>query len=138
MLPPKGLYAQFVYSLDEKYLSIERISLAFYTVSSLEGRLSGEIFFLGDVVLRISEIIDFQSRLIQRYSYAVSRAGEKLYWYDSQPHPNDPSLAGTHPHHKHVPPDIKRNRIPAPALGFDRPNLPFLIEEIERDLLGKD
>ncbi len=41
------------------------------------------------------------------------------------------------PHHKHVPPDIKRNRIPAPALSFTRPNLPLLIEEIERELLGQ-
>lgn len=88
-------------------------------------------------MLRVSEIIDFQSRLIRRYSYAVSRAGERLYWYDSQPHPNDPSLSSTHPHHKHVPPNIKRHRIPAPGLGFDHPNLLFLIEEIERDLLGE-
>jgi hypothetical protein len=60
---------------------------------------------------------------------------EKLYWYDSFPHPNNPALASTHPHHKHVPPDIKRNRIPAPNLTFTAPNLPFLIEEIEREVL---
>ena len=35
---------------------------------------------------------------------------EKLYRYDSFPHPNDPSLASTDPHHKHIPPDIKRHR----------------------------
>ncbi len=38
----------------------------------------------------------------------------------------------THPHHKHIPPDIKHNRIPAPNLSFDAPNLPFLIQEVER------
>jgi hypothetical protein len=59
-----------------------------------------------------------------------------LYWYDSWPHPNDPSLASTHPHHKHVSPGIKHNRIPAPNMSFTRPNLTVLIEEIERDLLG--
>jgi len=53
------------------------------------------------------------------------------YWYDPTPHPNNPSLAFYHPHHKHVPPDIKHNRIPAPGLSFDRPNLPFLIREME-------
>ncbi len=37
----------------------------------------------------------------------------------------------THPHHKHVPPDIKHNRIPAPGLSFTQINLPFLIREIE-------
>jgi len=40
-------------------------------------------------------------------------------------------------HHKHIPPNIKRNRTPAPGLSFTRPNLSFLIEEIEREILGK-
>ncbi|MEN8215749.1 MAG: hypothetical protein ABFS56_05115 [Pseudomonadota bacterium] len=35
-------------------------------------------------------------------------------------------LASTHPHHKHIPPDIKHNRIPAPILSFTHPNLPEL------------
>jgi hypothetical protein len=32
-------------------------------------------------------------------------------------------------------PDIKHHRVPAPELSFTRPNLPFLIEEIEREVL---
>jgi len=40
-------------------------------------------------------------------------------------------LAATYPHHKHVPPEIKRNRIPAPAIRNDQPNLSALIEEVE-------
>jgi len=40
-----------------------------------------------------------------------------------------------HPHHKHIPPEIKHHRIPAPGLSFDQPNLPQLIEEIERTFL---
>ncbi len=60
---------------------------------------------------------------------------EKLYWYDSWPHPNDSTLAATHPHHKHILPNIKHHRVPAPDLSFARPNLPALIVEIERDLL---
>jgi hypothetical protein len=46
-------------------------------------------------------------------------------------------LASAHPHHKHVPPHIKRRRIPAPGLSFTHPNLPFLIEEIERVVLHR-
>ena len=61
---------------------------------------------------------------------------KRLYWYDSQPHPHTPELQNTHPHHKHIPPDIKHNRIPAPGLSFTQPNLPFLIEEIGREVLG--
>jgi hypothetical protein len=70
--------------------------------------------------------------VIDEYGYEVWREEKKLYWYDSQPHPNDPELQSTHPHHKHVPPDIKHNRLPAPALSFTRPNLPALIAELEQ------
>jgi hypothetical protein len=70
--------------------------------------------------------------LITSYGYEVWRGEEKLYWYDSQPHPDDPMLASTDPHHKHIPPDIKHHRIPAPELSFTRPNLPVLIEEVEQ------
>jgi len=73
--------------------------------------------------------------MIRGYSYSVSRAGERLYWYDSQPQPNDPSLVSTFPHRRHIPPDIKRHRVPARGIGFDQPNVPVLIREIERDLL---
>jgi len=52
------------------------------------------------------------------------------------PHPNDPTLQSTYPHHKHIPPNIKHHRIPAPNLSFTHPNLPFLIEEIEQEILG--
>jgi len=45
-------------------------------------------------------------------------------------------LASTHPHHKHIPPDIKHNRIPAPELSFTQPNLPFLMQEIIDRLLA--
>jgi len=68
--------------------------------------------------------------------YASYPEKDKLYWYDSFPHAGDPALASTDPHHKHVPPDIKRHRIPAPDLTFTAPNLSFLIKEIERTLLA--
>jgi hypothetical protein len=57
---------------------------------------------------------------------------EKLCWYGSQRHPDDSALAATHPHHKHIPPDIKHHRIPAPELSFTEPSLPFLIQQIEQ------
>ncbi|MBI2948160.1 MAG: hypothetical protein HYY23_10975 [Verrucomicrobia bacterium] len=69
--------------------------------------------------------------VIDSYGYEVWRGAEKLFWYDAQPHPQDPQLQVSHPHHKHVPPDMKHNRIPAPQMSFTRPNLPVLIEEIE-------
>jgi len=47
-----------------------------------------------------------------------------------------PELTSTDPHHKHVPPDLKHHRVPASHLSFERPNLPFLIKEIEQTLLS--
>jgi hypothetical protein len=41
-------------------------------------------------------------------------------------------LQSTHPHHKHIPPDIKHHRVPAPAMSFTQPNLPALTLEIEQ------
>jgi hypothetical protein len=99
-------------------------------IASASAEVFGEILFADGIRLEVTEVLDFGERRIEDYGYTVYRGEERLYWYDSQPHPNDPSLAGTHPHHKHLPPDIKHNRVPAPGLRFTQPNLPFLIEEV--------
>ena len=82
------------------------------------------------------EELDFEAGLITAYGYEVYRQGERLYWYDDFPHPNDPTLASSFPHHKHVPPDIKHNRIPAPEISFKQPNLPVLIQAAD-DLIQR-
>jgi hypothetical protein len=98
-------------------------------------KLEGQITFTGNVVLDVWELVDFETRRIRNYSYEIYRAGEKIAWYDPFEHPHLPELASTHPHHKHIPPDIKRHRVPAPGISFEQPNLATLIEEIERTIL---
>ena len=115
------------------------------------------LFFTNNVVLCVMEILNFELQAVASYGYEVSRSHidahaadfptasrfcqasfpykDKFFWYDSFAHPHIPALASTHPHHKHIHPDIKHNRIPAPNISFTRPNLPVLIEEIERLLL---
>ncbi len=44
----------------------------------------------------------------------------------------------THPHHKHIPPDLKHHRIPAPGISFSEPNLTFLIREIESQFFANN
>jgi hypothetical protein len=110
---------------------VTRSTVTVWSVSPFTGIAEGEIFFSGGFRLRIREELDFDDKLISSYGYEGYREAEKLYWYDDFPHPNDPTLASTHPHHKHVPPNIKRNRIPAPGLSFTQPNLPQIVEEIE-------
>lgn len=132
-------YELFIYSLQDHFPIVRKSTLAVIRHASEVATVEGELFLPGDVRLRVLEVIrfDLTPPRIARYGYEVWRGGEKLYWYDSQPHPGDPALAPTYPHHKHVPPDIKHHRVPAPGLSFTHPNLPFLIEEVERQVLGQ-
>lgn len=125
-------YERFVYTLQQVHPEIVRSTLVISRRGRGTATLSGELSFSGGQRLVIFEILtwDDGSLAIQQYGYEVWLGAEQLYWYDSQPHPQEPTLASTHPHHKHVPPDIKHNRIPAPGLRFVQQNLSFLIEEI--------
>ena len=126
-------YELFVYTLAEQFSSIRHSNLIFVRSGATQARVSGEIAFDADLRLSIRERLTFERLpgVIDGYGYEVWQADQKLYWYDPQPHPNDPALQETHPHHKHIPPDIKHHRVPAPGLSFTEPNLPFLIQEIE-------
>ncbi len=135
--PSIEAYEQFIYELPSRFLSVKTSTLIVIRLGRTVGEVRGFVHFQGDVVLGISEEIDFARGQIQSYSYWITRRDDRLYWYDSQPHPNDPSLASTHPHHKHIPPDIKHNRIPAPGLSFIKPNLDILIHEIEASVLDQ-
>jgi hypothetical protein len=118
--------------------SVKRSTLSVWSVGPQTGVAEGEVFFSMGIKLRVMEELDFEAELITAYGYEVYRHGEKLYWYDDYPHPNDPDLAATHPHHKHVSPDIKHNRVAAPRIEFSRPNLAVLIAEVEEDLLERE
>ena len=109
---------------------VVRSTVSVWSASPFTGIAEGEVLFAGGIRLRVRQELDFGAQLISSYGYEVFRQWERLYWYDDFPHPNDPSLASTFPHHKHVTPDIKHNRIPAPEMSFTRPNLPALIREI--------
>ncbi len=148
-------YAAFIHNLPNQYSSVEKSSLTYVPLGVKVGKVIGIVFFESNVTLCVQEFLNFELNVIEGYGYEVSRSRrevnalpkveeycrasypdkDKLYWYDSFPHPNDPSLASTHPHHKHVHPNIKQNRVSAPDLTFTAPNLPFLIEEIERTVL---
>jgi hypothetical protein len=117
----------------EQFPSVRRSTVTFSRRGASLARVAGELHFDHEIRLIVRERILYHRlpATIDWYGYEVWQSGEKLYWYDSQPHPNDPALQSTHPHHKHIPPDIKHNRVPAPEMSFTRPNLPVLIHEIE-------
>jgi hypothetical protein len=126
-------YELFIYTLPERFKSIRHSSLTLVRRGASLGRVAGELQFGHDVRLIVRERILFDRLplMIDWYGYEVWRGNEKLFWYDSQPHPDDARLRASQPHHKHVPPDLKHNRVPAPQMSFTQPNLPALIEEIE-------
>jgi hypothetical protein len=130
--PLKSLadYSRFIAeTLDRP--SILRSTIRVWSTSPFTGTAEGEATFANGVRFRLREELDFADGLITSYSYEVYRGTERLYWYDDFPHPEDPSLVSTLPHHKHVPPDIKRNRIPVSHLQFTKPNLTVIVEEVE-------
>lgn len=136
MLSSLTTYSRFVYTIPDRFPAVKRSSLVLKPMGATIGELEGKLEFKTGVYLRIYEVINFAAATITYYSYTVYQNETRLYWYDPQPHPNTPELASTHPHHKHIPPNIKRNRIPAPHLTFTAPNLPFLIDEVERTVLS--
>jgi hypothetical protein len=131
-------YALFLYTLMEQFLSVRRSTVTFVRRGATLARVAGELSFDYGIRLMVRErvIFDRLPVMIDWYGYEVWQGDEKLYWYDSQPHPDDPLLLSTHPHHKHVPPDIKHHRIPAPEMSFTQANLPVLIREIENRIAG--
>jgi len=130
-------YEEFVYTLQEKFPSVQSSNLVVVRRGKRVAILQGELIFTHGYRLVLKErLSDDNAVLIEDYGYELWHHSEKIAWYDSQPHPNDPTLASSHPHHKHVPPNIKRNRIPAPHIAFNQPNLPTLIQEIE-DLINE-
>jgi hypothetical protein len=123
-------YGRFVAEILNRP-SVTRSTVAVWSDSPCTGIAEGEVFFARGLRLRLREELDFEARLITAYGYEVYRGEERLFWYDDFPHPDDPTLAPTFPHHKHVPPDIRHHRIPAPDMSFVVPNLPALLREIE-------
>ncbi|HVM50317.1 MAG TPA: DUF6516 family protein, partial [Candidatus Acidoferrum sp.] len=132
-------YELFLYTLTEQFKSVRHSTVTLVRRGASLARVSGEVHFEKGLRLVLLEriVADRLPAVIEAYGYEIWRGEEKLCWYDSQPHPEDPALASTHPHHQHVPPDLKNCRVPAPEMNFTSPNLPALIAEIERLLEGQ-
>jgi hypothetical protein len=127
--PSQADYELLVYTLPQSYPEVISSSLHLYNTSHGTAVVRGNIRFRSGLELRVSETVDFVAGRISDYSYVVSRGEERIRWYDPQPHPENPALASTFPHHYHEYPDIKHNRKPAPGISFTTPNLPTLIAD---------
>jgi hypothetical protein len=132
LLPDFDAYCQLIAGLPDQFPSIQSSTLVVYTVGPFVAEVEGQLLFKDDYSLDVWELLDFSSGTIRSYSYELDRLEERVWWYDPTEHPTDPSLSSSYPHHKHIPPDIRHHRVPAPELSFSKPNLLFLIQEIEQ------
>jgi len=128
-------YEHLIYSLPQRYPAISFSTLVLKSLGATIGKVEGEIHFQNQIRLKVLELIDFAKNRIATYTYEVYRAEERLYWYDPMEHPKDRDLAASYTHHKHIQPDIKHHRIPAPELSFQLTNLDVIIREIRDNLL---
>ena len=125
-------YEEFIYSLQRHFPSVKSSTLVVIRRGKRVAIVRGELTFAQGYRIVIQERVSCDDNvLIESYGYELWQRSEKMAWYDSQPHPDEPSLTSTYPHHKHLSPDIKHHRIPAPLMSFTCSNLPTLIQEIE-------
>ena len=105
-------YERFVYTLQEHHASIHRSTLTVIRRGAAAARLTGEVE-IGNYRIVVREKLSFADLpgQIISYGYEVWQGSTKLYWYDSQAHPDDPTLAATDPYHKHISPDIIRRPV---------------------------
>lgn len=122
-------YEALLYSLPERYPEVASATLRLFTHSATTAFVRGSVYFKNSLELRVFEYLDLTDGELLDYSYTVFRGGERVRWYDPQPHSEIAELQATFPHHRHEPPGIKHNRCPAPGIGFQAPNLPTLIAD---------
>ena len=110
--------------------SIVRSTVIVWSDSPFTGNAEGEVFFSNGIRLRMREELDFDAALIASYGYEIYRGVERLFGMTISPIPRsfaglDFSASQARPAGHSSPPR------PAPAMRFNRPKLPGLIEEIE-------
>jgi hypothetical protein len=93
-------YEHFVRTLLEQFPAVRRSTVIFVRRGATLARVAGELQFdLGlRVVIRQRLLFHRLPGVIDEYGYEVSKGDERLYWYDSHPHPGDSTVQSTHPH----------------------------------------
>lgn len=129
-------YSAFVYSLRERHRFVSVSTLALIPLGATLAKLEGSLQCGGELRVDVFELVDFVEKRIRTYSYEIYRGHEKICWYDPWEHPEEPSLAATFPHHRHLPPDLREHRAPASGISFHSPNLDVVLDDVQRDWLS--
>ena len=128
-------YSAYVYAVADRYPFVTGSTLTLALIGATLAKLEGRIDCKAGVHLEVWELVDFAACRIRTYSYEIYREGEKICWYDAWEHPEIPELAATFPHHKHLPPNLRENRVPAAGVSFESPNLDIVLEDVRRNWL---
>ena len=64
---------ELVYSLPDRYPSIQRSTLVLAPIGQTLAKLEGQVSFEGDIVLDVWELVDFNKERIRHYSFVVRR-----------------------------------------------------------------
>ena len=126
-------YSDFIYTLSERHPFVTASTLTLAPIGATLAKLEGRIECRGGVRVEVFELVDFAVIRIRAYSYEVYRGGEKVGWYDAWEHPEIPSLSSTFPHHKHMLPNLRDNRVPAPGISFTSANVDVVLEDVRRE-----
>ena len=70
-LPDFQTYGALVYSLQGRYPSIPHATLVLATIGPTLAKLERQVTFVGDVILDVWELIDFEAGRIRSYSYEI-------------------------------------------------------------------
>lgn len=129
-------YSRHVHSLHERFAFVTASTLCVIPMGATLARVEGRLECAGGLAIEVWELVDFAEHRLRSYSYEIYCGAEKVSWYDHWPHPELPELAVTFPHHRHLPPNLRDNRQPAPGIGFNHPNLDVVLTDVARDLLS--
>lgn len=90
-------YEEFIYGLPQRFPAIAYSTLLVVRRGAGTALVRGEVIFSGGARLVVSERLMLADGVIQivSYGYEVWRGTEKVYWYDSQPHPGEATLRST-------------------------------------------
>ncbi len=82
-------YELFLYALPNQFPAIRRSTVIITRRGRSLARVSGELYFDHGVRIVVRERIlyDRSPAVVDEYGYEVWRENDRLYWYDSQPHP---------------------------------------------------
>jgi len=84
-------YEEYVYTLRQRFPSIQRSTLVVVQRGRRVAVLQGELTFAQGYRITVKERLSFDAGSVEIafYGYELWHGADKLAWYDAQPHPND-------------------------------------------------